>query len=155
MAVDTQDDLPPAMVTYIDDAAHLAGAADMDVEEARRIVDLLRRFTDDRANDFTLYVVTLDDWAYEEWSDYDVADNGVILASDLVDHSERAYRVEGGYEVVTDVLFGADDPSDQPLPTLFDRIDVSDTDYVDEPGVRFLPKTAVTGVYDLLEGEDE
>lgn len=149
MATNTRENLPPASVKYIDDAIDLNARSNLGIEEARRVVDVLRRFKDDRAQSYTLYVITLDDWAYEDGSDYDVADNGVILATDVVDHSERAHRVEGGYEVLTDVLFETDDPSSQALPTLLKEIDHTHTDFVNETGDRFLPKKAVTGVFDL------
>jgi hypothetical protein len=94
------------------------------------------------------HVVLLADWAYERWSDYQIARGPVMLVGSIEDYSEKSFFVEGAFEVDTDVMRSkpADEVDSASLTSLVHQVDETDEDFIDDVGATFLPKSAVDSI---------
>lgn len=125
--LDPDDVVPietPGDVSNHSSFGHDAGSAFLDV--ARRRQELSGK---------QHALILLDGWAVEERYG-PIADSRVLLAEDVTDYSEKAYKLEGAYAVDVDSVM--DDP-DQPFTKVITEVSEEDFD----PGTKFLPKKVV------------
>jgi hypothetical protein len=141
--------LPPADVAVIDDAETLADMSSLDESKAANVLYLLKTRHENRGEDRYDVVVVFDDWAYQDWSDYDVANNQVALVGSIDDHSEDAYSFRGGFEVVDEIAEQPlDDLKDEYITDAIEQIDqTGDDGFADRLAAGYWPKSAVEMVF--------
>lgn len=144
--------VPSDSLTAVGDAADAAAKTELHKTEAAKIIDIVQRraANGDGAADV---VVLLEGWAHEPWSDYDIARNGVLLAGEVEDYSEKAYKLGGAVEVEDDVVGtkSVDEVHDTALNAVVSQVDETDEDFHDVRGEMFAPKSAVANLLVLDE----
>lgn len=137
--------VPSKYLTPFADADELAEAADIDADEAESLLWLIEERQSNRAEDRFDIVVTFEEWAYEDWADYDIADGPVMVVGHIKDYREKSYMVRGAFDVVWDKIENRP-PSEvqsEYVTELLQQVDNTDTDYVERIGKAYLPKSAV------------
>jgi hypothetical protein len=131
------------------DQLTLAESAD-ELGEYTDVPKALMRVLDARAenNGGEDIVMVLSEWAYEDWSDYDIADQPFMVVGHVEDYSEDAYKVQSAAEVLMGTLQNRslEEIRDEYLSNLVKRVDNTDEDFHDDEGEAFLPKSAVEAV---------
>jgi hypothetical protein len=94
------------------------------------------------------HVVVLDDWAYESWSDYDIAESPILLVGAIEDYSEKSFFAEGAFEINGNAVSGrpADEIDGVTLTNLVRQVDETQEDFIDDVGATYLPKSAVEDI---------
>lgn len=146
--------VPKGDMTVVESVEDLVDQTSLHKTDAEKILSIMKRREANRMGESRDAIVLLDDWAYEDWSDYDIADNGIILSPFVDDYSEDAYIVESAAEV-NETEIDAISPAEvdgKSLTTLVDTVDETDGDFHDEVGEMYLPKSAVTDIV-AFEGD--
>jgi hypothetical protein len=127
-------------------AMDLAERSEIDGDCADKIAHILD-VRDGNGDDDVLVEVA--EWAYEDWSDYDISGSPFMVCGHVEDYSEKAFKVQSAHEVVMDALEGRsyDEVTDDYITNLVEQVDETQEDFHDERGERFLPKTAVEAIY--------
>lgn len=102
-----------------------------------------------KAGDTTDLIIELEDWAHEDWSDYDISSSPFILVDHVEDYSDNAYLLTGASEVVMDKIEGRgpEEVRDGRLSDQLNLVDETDTDFHDDTGEMYVPKSAVAAIY--------
>lgn len=134
-------------VTSIEDETALTTASDLHKDEAEAVLSIVEKRESVRGSRDA--IVVLEAWAYEPWSDYDIATNKVVLAGSIEDYSDKAFKVQSAAEVQMDVVDSKspEEVRDTAVSSLVKTVDETEEDFHDERGEAFLPKSAVAGVY--------
>jgi len=131
------------------DQLALAESAD-ELGEYTDVPKALLRVLDARAenNGGEDIVVVLSEWAYEDWSDYDIAEHPFMVVGHVEDYSEDAYKVQSAAEVLMGTLENRslEEIRDEYLSNLVKRVDNTDEDFHEDEGEAFLPKSAVEAI---------
>lgn len=144
--------VPSTALTAISQPADLSDAVEDDdftESTAEKILSVVESRAGNRSGSAYDLIIVLEGWAFEAWSDYDIASQQVILAGHVEDYSEKAYKVEGAFEVQMDVLNGKslEEVEETYITSLVQQVDETDEDFHDEKGEQFLPKSAVAGIF--------
>lgn len=143
--------VPPSYLTDVDDADELAEESNLNDDEAELVESIVRRRRQNRGGGAPDMVIVVEDWAVEDWSDADIAEEKAILARFVDDHSEKAVKIEDGHYVNLSSIGSRslEEALDQPLGNLVELIDETDGDFHDAMGETFIPKSALDGIYRL------
>ena len=105
-----------------------------DVDESN-LIDLLQKRADNRVNGHVDAIIVVAEWATQD--EYDIVDSRLLLSANIHDHSEKALRLEGGFEVDVELL-----PNYNYITNVISSIDGEyDNDY--------LPKSAIETIIQL------
>ena len=105
------------------------------VEDESNIIDLIEKRADNRVNGHVDAIIVVAEWATQD--EYDIVDSRLLLAGNVHDHSEKALRLEGGFEVDVELL-----PDYDYMTNVVSSIDGEyDNDY--------LPKSSVETIIQL------
>lgn len=143
--------VPPTYLNDVDDAEELAAESNLSEDEAELVESIVRRRRQNRGGGAPDMVIVVEDWAVEDWSDADIAEEKAILARFVDDHSEKAIKIEDGhYANLSSVeVRSLEEAMDRPLGDLVEIIDETDGDFHDAMGEMYLPKSALGGIYRL------
>jgi hypothetical protein len=135
--------VPSDALTVVTDADDL-GLED----DAAVVLDVLRRRMGTMGMDRGL-AVALEDWAHEDWSDYDIADGPIVSVKEIEDYSADAYKVGGAANIEWDAIGGrpVEEVSDGYLNEQIGRVDETHEDFIEDTGEMFLPKSAVSEIF--------
>lgn len=139
--------VPSSALTAVTDETDVATETSLHKPAAEKLLNIVQRRADNRGGRADMLVL-LEEWAYESWSDIDVANQQVLVVSNLEDHSEKAYKASGAFEVQMDVL-DAKTPrevDETTITSLVQQVDKTDEDFHDSKGELFLPKSAVEDI---------
>lgn len=146
--------VPSGDMTIVESVDELVDETSLHKTDAEKILSIIKRREANRMGESRDAIVLLEDWAYEDWSDYDIADNGIVLSPFVDDYSEKAYIVESAAEVnedETDAISPAE-VDGKALTTLVSTVDETDGDFHDEVGEMYIPKSAVKDII-AFEGD--
>jgi hypothetical protein len=140
--------VPSGELTIVTDAADAAEQTELDESTAAKLLHILDvREGNKKAGEHDI-IVLLDSWAYEDWSDYDIADNPALICGHVEDYSDDAYKVRGAFEALMGVMDpkSVEEVEEAWVTDLIKQVDETDEDFHDEKGEKFLPKSAVAGI---------
>lgn len=123
---------------HLSDLTELVEDSELSNSEATVVWDAAKRRVE-TSDGSQQVIVVCDEWV--TYDNYEILDERVVVAASCESVTEDAYYVEGAATV---------DVSQQDADWLTDvvsTIDKSDTDYVDDRGESYLPKSAVMGLY--------
>lgn len=140
-------------VTVVKNAADIEAATSLDKETAEKVLDISEMRTKSKTDSEYDAIVVLEDWAHEDWSDHDVADEKVMLAKYADDYSDKAVLVEGAVEVQMGEIEDRprEEVKDDYLTNLVSSVDETDEDFHDETGESYLPKSGIEAVLVVAE----
>lgn len=147
--------VPPNYLTDVDDAEELADESDLTEDQSQLVEEIVRRRKRNRGGAPDM-VIVVEDWAVEDWSDADIAEEKVILARFVDDHSEKAIKVEDGHYARLSEAEGrsAEEAMDMSLGDLVEIVDETDGDFHDAMGEMYLPKSALDSIYRFQNLDD-
>lgn len=140
--------VPSGELTIVTDAADAADQTDLDETTAAKLLHILDvREGNDKAGNYDV-IVLLDGWAYEDWSDYDIAGNRALICGHVEDYSDDALKLRGAFEALMGVMDpkSVEEVEEAWVTDLLSQVDETDEDFHDEKGEKFLPKSAVTDI---------
>jgi hypothetical protein len=146
--------VPSSVLTEVSDGDELV--EELEETEAslgQKVIDIAQRRAETRQSGRLDIIVVLSNWAYEDWSDYDIAGNQFMLVGHVEDYSDKAYKVRGAFEVLSDEIDGKspEEVSDGYINNQIQVVDETDEDFIDKEGAAYLPKSAVEGLYVIAE----
>lgn len=110
------------------------------LDDARHAWSVAEKRFEARQTDSRDAIVVFEDWAYEEWSDIDIAESPVMLVGRALDYSSDAYKFRGAFEVRFDKK---GEVADEYINNLITQVNDATEEHGLEKGVRFAPKSAV------------
>lgn len=138
--------LPHAHVVEINDAEEFVEQSSLSQQVAENVLWLAETRWENRNEERWDVIVVFEDWATT--GEYDIADNQAALVGTVDDHSEKAFRFRGGFEVDDDLVTAPrEDLEDHYITEVIDQIDQTDKDFVDRKASGYWPKSAVEAVY--------
>lgn len=137
--------VPSDALTGVASAEDMAEATEMDKSTAEKILHVVETRAKNGAEDV---IIVVDEWAYADWSDYEITSQPVVLAGHVEDYSEKAYKLQSAFEAQIDVLKGKslDEVEETYITSLVQQVDETQEDFHDEKGEMFLPKSAVNTI---------
>lgn len=135
-------------LTAVDGPTAVAEATELDEETAEKILYIVESRENNRSSSNYDIIILLEEWAYEPWSDIDIANQEALVVGHIRDHSEKAYFVESGFEVQMDVIENKSLKKTKAtyITSLVQQIDNTDEEFHDEKGEMYLPKSAVSKI---------
>lgn len=142
--------VPSAALTPIRDAEQLSAVVeDLSETDAEKVLYLAenRSVTEDGPD----VIIALEEWTHADWSDFDISIGPLMLAREVDDYSEDAYKLQGSFHLDFDTLGSksVDEVEDGFINPLVQRVDATDEEFIDQKGETFLPKSGVLGIYTL------
>lgn len=149
--------VPSDALTAVEEPADLSDAISVDDATAEKVLDVMDRRASVRPEERYDIILSLDGWAYESWSDYDIATEQLWLLGHVEDYSEKAYKVRGAFELDMDTIESRpfEEVHDEHVTELLSQVDETDEDFHERLGEAYVPKSAVEGLVVYDGGEDE
>jgi hypothetical protein len=137
--------VPSDALTAVEGAADMADATEMDKSMGEKILHILDSRAENGASDV---VIVVDEWAYADWSDYEITSQPVLVVGHVEDYSEKAYKLTSAFEAQVDVMDGKslEEVQETYITSLLQQVDETDEDFHDDKGEMFLPKSAVSAI---------
>ena len=133
----TENEIVPAeKVVSIGSAEELCNHSELPIELAISIFDNMRARAETSGNPQTF--VQISDWLADQWEGDFGESSEYLIAGDVVNHSQKAWRVEKAALVTDDGLSGDTDVS---LSKALSMVDHSTGEYPRDKGLTYLPKS--------------
>lgn len=130
-------------------SSDLAPLSDIDEEYRDQVAAVLQKRADVKPSGGVDAIIAVEEWAYADWSDYDITGGPFLLVEHVEDYSEDAYLLDGAFEIVMGEIEGrtAADVDDGSINEQLQQVDETDGEYHDEKGEMYLPKSAVEAIH--------
>lgn len=133
------------VLTGVASAEDMADATEMEKSTAEKILHVVEKRAENGSEDV---IIVVDEWAYAEWSDYQITTQPVVIAGHVEDYSEKAFKLQSAFEAQIDVMASKslNEVEETYITSLVQKVDETQEDFHDEKGEMFLPKSAVAQI---------
>lgn len=129
--------------TDVSTPADLETNSFLDWDQCEKILYLAEKRAANRASGRLDAIVVTEPWA----TDYDIVGSRVLFVGTVEDHSDKAYKLRGAFEIDVGEIDSVDDVDDTTVTSLVEYVDETDTDFHNAKGEMFIPRSAVDGIF--------